>query len=92
MFSKSKIHESGAKPGTETDKQAAAGTAPPPRPLVSEYTPSSSPRVKLAPSVLSADLTVTGNLKTSGDIQVEGVVEGDIRPHLLTVGETAPSG
>jgi len=30
-----------------------------------------------------------GNVKTSGDIQVEGTVEGDIRAHLLTIGETA---
>ena len=43
----------------------------------------------VSPSVLSADLTIHGNLKTSGDIQVEGVVEGDIRAHLLTVGESA---
>jgi cytoskeletal protein CcmA (bactofilin family) len=30
-----------------------------------------------------------GNLRTTGDIQVEGTVEGDIRAHLLTVGESA---
>ncbi|MCA3552041.1 MAG: polymer-forming cytoskeletal protein, partial [Rhodobacter sp.] len=42
-----------------------------------------------AVSVLSSDLTVVGNLKTTGDIQIEGTVEGDIRAHLLTVGETA---
>ena len=29
------------------------------------------------------------NMKTTGDIQVEGTVEGDIRAHLLTIGETA---
>ncbi len=40
-------------------------------------------------SILSSDLTVVGNLRTSGDIQVEGTVEGDIRAHLLTVGESA---
>ena len=28
-------------------------------------------------------------MKTTGDIQVEGTVEGDIRAHLLTVGESA---
>ena len=38
---------------------------------------------------MSADLHITGNLKTSGDIQVEGTVEGDIRAHLLTIGESA---
>ena len=50
---------------------------------------SSAPKTKPAASVLSSDLTITGNLRTTGDIQVEGTVEGDIRAHLLTVGETA---
>ncbi len=53
-----------------------------------DFTPS-SPKTKAAASVLSSDLTVVGNLRTTGDIQVEGTVEGDIRAHLLTVGETA---
>ncbi|ARE42030.1 Integral membrane protein CcmA involved in cell shape determination [Rhodovulum sp. P5] len=39
--------------------------------------------------MLSSDLVVTGNLKTSGDIQVEGNIDGDIQAHLLTVGEAA---
>ena len=46
-------------------------------------------RLSSAVSVLSSDLTILGNVKTSGDIQIEGVVEGDIRAHLLTVGESA---
>jgi cytoskeletal protein CcmA (bactofilin family) len=45
--------------------------------------------VKATPSVLSADLTITGNIRTEGEIQVEGVVEGDIRAAHLTVGESA---
>ena len=49
----------------------------------------SAPKPKAAPSVLSSDLKIKGNLTTSGDIQIEGVLEGDIRAHLLTVGETA---
>ena len=44
---------------------------------------------KVAPSVLSSDLKVKGNLLTSGDIQIEGIIEGDIQAHLLTVGETS---
>ena len=44
---------------------------------------------KVAPSVLSSDLKVKGNLLSSGDIQIEGVIEGDIQAHLLTVGETS---
>lgn len=50
---------------------------------------SSAPKPKALPSVLSSDLTIKGNLNTSGDIQIEGVLEGDIKAHILTVGETA---
>lgn len=32
---------------------------------------------------------VKGNLKTTGDIQILGTVEGDVRAHLLTVGDGA---
>lgn len=83
MFSKSRINEPGTtKP--EGDRPKMPDTTKPSM----EYTPS-APKGKAGTSVLSADLTVVGNLKTSGDIQVEGTVEGDIRAHLLTVGETA---
>ncbi|UPH70658.1 polymer-forming cytoskeletal protein [Abyssibius alkaniclasticus] len=51
--------------------------------------PSAAPKPKPAPSILSSDLMVKGNLITTGDIQVEGTVEGDIRAHLLTIGEGA---
>jgi cytoskeletal protein CcmA (bactofilin family) len=36
---------------------------------------------------LSTDLHIKGNVKTTGDIQISGTVDGDIRAHLLTVGE-----
>ena len=48
-----------------------------------------APKAKPPASVLSSDLTITGNLRTTGDIVVEGTVDGDIRAHLLTVGEGA---
>jgi cytoskeletal protein CcmA (bactofilin family) len=51
--------------------------------------PAAPPRPKPAPSVLSSDLTILGNVKSSGDIQVEGTVEGDVRAQMLIVGETA---
>ena len=86
MFSKSKIHEPGPKAASETEKPKAADATPPARPL-GDFAPAA--RNKPAVSVLSSDLTVVGNIKTTGDIQVEGVVEGDIRAHLLTVGESA---
>ncbi len=63
-------------------------------PVTKEYQPtpatsSTAPKAKPPASVLSPDLTITGNVKTSGDIHIEGTVEGDIRAHLLTVGEGA---
>jgi cytoskeletal protein CcmA (bactofilin family) len=52
-------------------------------------TPAAPPKPKPAPSVLSSDLTIQGNVRSSGDIQVEGIVEGDIRATVLIVGESA---
>ena len=84
MFSKSRINEPGPKAG-----EPERPKTPEDKPKTSmDFTPS-SPKAKPAASVLSSDLTVVGNLKTSGDIQIEGTVEGDIRAHLLTVGESA---
>ena len=42
-----------------------------------------------APSIVSTDLTVTGTLNTSGDMQVDGIVEGDVRSVGLVIGERA---
>ena len=42
--------------------------------------------VKAVPSIISADLTIDGNLSSGGEIQVDGVVNGDIRCKALIVG------
>ena len=83
MFSKSKINE----PGPSADTPAKAESKPA-APAPSTPAPS-TPKAKPPASQLSSDLLITGNLKTTGDIQIEGQVEGDIRAHLLTVGEGA---
>lgn len=62
--------------------ESARNGGPPPAPSVVQ-------KPKPAASVLSSDLTIIGNVKSSGDIQVEGTVEGDIRSHVLVVGESA---
>jgi cytoskeletal protein CcmA (bactofilin family) len=38
------------------------------------------------PSILSKNLRIVGNIETDGDIQLDGVVDGDVKSQLLTVG------
>lgn len=85
MFSKSRINEPGPKQAEAEKPKAPEASVTKPS---TDFVPS-TPKGKAAASVLSSDLTVVGNLRTTGDIQVEGTVEGDIRAHLLTVGESA---
>ncbi|PVA11827.1 hypothetical protein DC366_02460 [Pelagivirga sediminicola] len=91
MFSKSKINEPGPQKGDAPKPVGHDKPLDAPKPAASsggDFKPS-APKAKPPASVLSSDLHVTGNMKTTGDIQVEGTVEGDIRAHLLTIGETA---
>lgn len=86
MFSKSKIND--PSPADKAAKPAAAAPAAASKPAAADAKPT-APKVKPPASVLSSDLLVKGNLKTTGDIQIEGTVEGDVRAHLLTIGEGA---
>jgi cytoskeletal protein CcmA (bactofilin family) len=88
MFSKSKINDPAPKPDASSSSAASSSAAAPSMPKPNEFK-ASAPKAKPPASILSSDLHVTGNMKTTGDIQVEGTVEGDIRAHLLTIGETA---
>ena len=50
----------------------------------------SRPVVKsTAPSIISADLRIVGDLSSDGEIQVDGAIDGDIRTKSLLIGETA---
>jgi cytoskeletal protein CcmA (bactofilin family) len=42
-----------------------------------------------APSIISSDLVVQGMLTSTGDIQIDGRVEGDVRSSGLVIGEKA---
>ncbi len=46
-------------------------------------------RSSSAPSIISADLKVIGDLTCSGDIQIDGTIEGDVKSKTVTVGEGA---
>ncbi|MFI0395462.1 bactofilin family protein [Paracoccus jiaweipingae] len=82
MFSKTRVTEPGPRSQTPTETEQR------PMDMTSDFSAAPAPS-RTAPSVLSSDLTVTGNIKTEGDIQIEGQVDGDVRARQLTVGETA---
>jgi cytoskeletal protein CcmA (bactofilin family) len=39
------------------------------------------------PSIISSDVTIKGNITTSGEIQLDGTVEGDVKSNSATIGE-----
>ncbi len=90
-------------PGARSDVGPAGSPAPQPRlapdakPATAQQgarpaqtgTPVSQHKAKPRASVLSTDIYLEGNLRTTGGIQIEGTIKGDVRAHMITVGETA---
>ena len=58
-------------------------------PSLSTGVPRGAAGAASTPSIISADLTVVGNLESAGDLQIDGRIEGDIKSRSVTVGETA---
>ena len=50
--------------------------------------PAASKRPR-APSIISADMAIQGGMKSAGDIQIDGRVEGDVRSIGLVIGDKA---
>jgi cytoskeletal protein CcmA (bactofilin family) len=44
---------------------------------------------RMAPSIIGEDLTVTGNVLSRGEVQVDGEIKGDVHCSSLIVGEKA---
>ena len=42
---------------------------------------------RMAPSIIGEDLTVTGNVLSKGEVQVDGQIQGDVHCSSLIVGE-----
>ena len=54
-------------------------------------TPTASPErggKSNAPSIISSNLKVTGNLNTDGDVQIDGEIDGDVNSKQITLGES----
>ena len=85
MFSKKPEPTKPTTTPTAAPKPAATPAATTPS---SKMSPApAATKAKPPASTLATDLHIKGNLKTTGDIQISGTVDGDIRAHLLTVGE-----
>jgi cytoskeletal protein CcmA (bactofilin family) len=90
MFSKS-------RPGKpDAPSEAAAPQPPSPRFAPESGLPGEEPTPRPAPkppesgnkaSFLAADLTLIGTVQTSGDVIIEGTVEGDIHAFRVVLGE-----
>jgi len=44
---------------------------------------------KQVPSIISASLRIVGNLVSAGDVQVDGIVDGDVKSRSLTISQGA---
>ncbi len=96
MFSKTRTNEPGPQlsdipesiiPPKPSEPLGASVTGSASNPAAA---PAPAPKRSKPPaSVLSSDITITGNVLSSGDIQIEGHIEGDVRAQTLIVGETA---
>lgn len=76
-------------------KDSKSTSTPPSTP---PSTPSPAPAADLArgsstrtaaPSIISSDLKIKGDLICNGDIQIDGTIEGDVVSRSITVGEGA---
>lgn len=44
---------------------------------------------KQVPSIISASLRIVGNLVSAGDVQVDGIIDGDVKSRTLTISHGA---
>jgi cytoskeletal protein CcmA (bactofilin family) len=76
MFTKGKTPEPPVPPQLAT------------KPAVPDVAPKRAPASRSGPSIISADVKMTGKLVSQGELDINGQIEGDVRASALTVGET----
>jgi cytoskeletal protein CcmA (bactofilin family) len=54
-----------------------------------ETTPVKVSQKQHVPTIISASLRIVGNLISDGDVQVDGIIDGNVRSRTLTIGESA---
>ncbi|HKB96377.1 MAG TPA: polymer-forming cytoskeletal protein [Rhizomicrobium sp.] len=63
--------------------------APPPPATPVSPAPAKRARALSAPSIISADMAISGSLRSTGDIQIDGRMEGDVHSIGLVIGDKA---
>lgn len=94
MFSKSSSNPTTPptqppSPGTPTSGAPTPGpqsAAPTPSPLPEASRVAAPPRPRGA-SLIAPDMTLEGNITGGGEIQIDGVIKGDVRVEHVTVGD-----
>jgi cytoskeletal protein CcmA (bactofilin family) len=59
----------------------------PPQPAAAA--PPAPKRGRAAPSIISADMVILGSINSTGDVQIDGRLEGDVRSAGLVIGDKA---
>lgn len=85
MFSKAKSSKSQAEEKSRPQVAETVQVAPP----QPQSKRSSSMKSAGVPSIISADVVMRGNINSSGEIQFDGSLEGDIKASSLIIGEKA---
>src|SRR5690606_10213501 len=85
MFSRGNKSPNGA---TTAPSSSSASSSMQTVPSINEPSKPAATRAA-APSIISADLKIVGDLTSAGDIQIDGHVEGDIQSRTITIGEAA---
>ncbi len=79
-------------PGQASSGPLSSPASSPPgssAPKAAMATPAYRGSDRMAPSIIGEDLTVTGNVLSKGEVQVDGQIQGDVHCSSLIVGEKA---
>ncbi len=85
MFSKAKQKSANEERAKALSVEASSSSNPAP----ASSKRSSSMKAAGVPSIISADVIMRGNVNSAGEVQLDGVLEGDIKSSMLIVGEKA---
>jgi cytoskeletal protein CcmA (bactofilin family) len=58
------------------------------KPLLPESPKRGPAPSRAGPSIISADVKMTGSITSQGELDINGTIEGDVRAIALTIGET----